>query len=103
MVNAEYRVAGDLQVLKRLLAANYPVVIEEASTLDPQDANGPRDNLGTRITYSLPGMTTAVEPSPPRIRYTAPDKKIPFDVLLSDWKRHVPAAAFASGPARTCA
>ena len=40
-LRAEYRVAGDLQVLKRLLAANYPVVIEEASTLDPAGCQRP--------------------------------------------------------------
>ena len=85
-LRAEYRVAGDLQVLKRLLAANYPVVIEEASTLDPQDANGPRDDLWDAhyllITGYDDGNGTFTAQDPLR----GPDKKIPFDVLLSDWK-----------------
>ena len=32
-LRAEMRVAGDMNLLKGLLAANYPVIIEEASTL----------------------------------------------------------------------
>ena len=44
-LRAEVRVAGNIDLLKGLLAANYPVIIEEASTLDPQDANGPKDDL----------------------------------------------------------
>ncbi|HVN15956.1 MAG TPA: C39 family peptidase, partial [Anaerolineales bacterium] len=44
-LKAEFRVAGNLDLLKQLLAANYPVIIEEASTLRPQDANGPDDDL----------------------------------------------------------
>ncbi len=76
-LRAEYRVAGDVEVLKRLLAANYPVIIEEASTLDPQDANGPGDDLwdahyllitgyddGSRNIYS-PGSTAGTRQEDP--------------------------------------
>jgi len=44
-LRAESRVAGDVQLLKKLLVANYPVLIEEASTLLPEDRNGPKDDL----------------------------------------------------------
>jgi hypothetical protein len=53
-LKAEYRVAGNLDLLKRLLAANYPVIIEEASTLDPQDANGPNDDLWDASPHKIP-------------------------------------------------
>jgi tetratricopeptide (TPR) repeat protein len=85
-LRAEYRVAGDLQLLKMLLAANYPVVIEEASTLDPQDANGPNDDLWDAhyllITGYDDGTGTITAQDPLR----GPDKKIPYDRLMSDWK-----------------
>ncbi len=85
-LRAEVRVAGDVPLLKRLLAANYPVIIEEASTLDPQDANGPNDDLWDAhyllITgYDDPaGVITAQDP------LRGPDKKIAFDTLMADWK-----------------
>ena len=85
-LRAEYRVAGDIQVLQRLLAANYPVIIEEASTLDPQDANGPGDDLWDAhyllITGYDQGSGTFTAQDPLR----GPDKHIPFDVLMADWK-----------------
>jgi tetratricopeptide (TPR) repeat protein len=85
-LRAEYRVAGDLQVLKRLLAANYPVVIEEASTLDPQDANGPRDDLWDAHYLLLTGYDDGTGAFTAQDPLRGPDKKIPFDVLLADWK-----------------
>ena len=85
-LRAEVRVAGDLRLLKTLLAANYPVIIEEASTLLPEDANGPHDDLWDAH-YLLvtgyddaAGMVTAQDP------LRGPDKKIAYDTLMSDWK-----------------
>jgi tetratricopeptide (TPR) repeat protein len=85
-LRAQVRVAGDLQLLKSLLAANYPVIIEEASTLLPEDANGPRDDLWDAH-YLLvngyddeTGMFTAQDP------LRGPDKKIAYDTLMKDWK-----------------
>ena len=78
--------AGDLQLLKLLLAANYPVIIEEASTLLPEDANGPRDDLWDAH-YLLvngyddeTGTVTAQDP------LRGPDKKIAYETLMQDWK-----------------
>jgi tetratricopeptide (TPR) repeat protein len=85
-LRAEYRVAGDLQVLKRLLAANYPVVIEEASTLDPQDANGPRDDLWDAHYLLITGYDEDAGTFTAQDPLRGPDKKIPFDLLMSDWK-----------------
>jgi len=56
-LRAEYRVAGDIQLLKRLLAANYPVLIEAATTIDQQDSLGPSDDLwAAHYLLSLPMM-----------------------------------------------
>lgn len=85
-LRAEVRVAGDIQLLKSLLAANYPVIIEEASTLLPEDANGPNDDMWDAH-YLLvtayddaAGMVTAQDP------LRGPDKKISYDQLMQDWK-----------------
>jgi tetratricopeptide (TPR) repeat protein len=85
-LRAEYRVAGDLQVLQRLLAANYPVVIEEASTLDPQDANGPADDLWDAHYLLITGYDQVSGTFTAQDPLRGPDKHIPFDVLMSDWK-----------------
>ena len=85
-LRAEVRVAGDVRLLKSLLAANYPVIIEEASTLLPEDANGPHDDLWDAHYLLITGyddatgMVTAQDP------LRGPDKKIPYDQLMSDWK-----------------
>jgi len=86
-LRAEYRVAGNLDVIKQLLNANYPVLIEEASTLPLQDANGPNDDLWDAhyllITgYDSTGGGTVTAQDPLR----GPDKKIAYDQLMKDWK-----------------
>ncbi len=85
-LRAEVRVAGDLHLLKSLLAANYPVIIEEQSTLLPEDANGPHDDMWDAhyllITAydDAAGVFTAQDP------LRGPDKKIAYDQLMKDWK-----------------
>jgi len=74
-LRAEFRVAGDTDLLKRLLAANYPVIIEEASTLPLEDANGPNDDLWMRIICSSPVMMTMPKPSPLKTLCGDPIKK----------------------------
>jgi tetratricopeptide (TPR) repeat protein len=85
-LRAEFRVAGDINLLKRLLAAKYPVIIEEASTLNPQDANGPNDDLWDAHYLLISGYddTTKVLTAQDPLR--GPDKKIPYDQFMVDWK-----------------
>jgi tetratricopeptide (TPR) repeat protein len=85
-LKAEYRVAGNLDLLKRLLAANYPVILEEASTLDPQDANGPNDDLWDAHYLLITGYddTAGVVTAQDPLR--GADRKIPYDTLMADWK-----------------
>jgi tetratricopeptide (TPR) repeat protein len=85
-LRAEIRFAGDIDLLKSLLAANYPVIIEEASTLDPQDANGPNDDLWDAHYLLVTGYddTTGVVTAQDPLR--GPDKKIAYDTLMQDWK-----------------
>lgn len=85
-LRAEIRVAGDIQLLKRLLAANYPVIIEEASTLPPEDANGPNDDLWDAHYLLVTGYDDAAGAFTAQDPLRGPDKKIPYQRLLTDWK-----------------
>ncbi|MGC8857260.1 MAG: C39 family peptidase, partial [Anaerolineae bacterium] len=60
-LNIEFRVAGDLSLLKRLLAAGYPVIIEGVTRLDPNDALGPNDDLWAAHYLLLTGYDDAAE------------------------------------------
>jgi tetratricopeptide (TPR) repeat protein len=85
-LRAEFRVGGDVNLLKRLLAASYPVIIEEASTLDPQDANGPNDDLWDAHYLLITGYDDSQNNVTAQDPLRGPDKKIPYDILMKDWK-----------------
>ena len=85
-LRAEFRVAGDVQLLKQLLAANYPVMIEEASTLPVQDANGPADDLWDAHYLLITGYDDSADIFIAQDPLRGPDQKIPYDKLMTDWK-----------------
>src|SRR5258706_442276 len=85
-LRAEFRVAGDITLLKRLLAANYPVIIEEASTLNPQDANGPNDDLWDAHYLLITGYDDTTGTLTAQDPLRGPDKKITYDQFMLDWK-----------------
>jgi tetratricopeptide (TPR) repeat protein len=85
-LGAENRVAGNLDLVKRLLAANYPVVIEEQSTLSHQDANGPNDDRWDAHYLLITGYDDQTGVVTAQDSYYGPDKKIPYDKLMVDWK-----------------
>jgi hypothetical protein len=89
-LRAEYRVVGTLDTLKRLLAAGYPVLVEVASKLDEQDANGPNDDLWDAHYLLVNGYDDAeqvfiVQDSQHGADRDA-DKKISYENLERDWK-----------------
>jgi len=85
-LHAEFRVAGDLNLLKQLLADNYPVIIEEASKLDAQDANGPGDDLWDAHYLLITGYDDTDKVFTAQDPLRGPDQKIPYDRLMTDWK-----------------
>ncbi len=85
-LRAEYRVAGDIDVLKRLLAANYPVIIEEASTLDPQDANGPNDDLWDAHYLLITGYDDSAGVFSVQDSFRPLNKEVAYDRIMKDWK-----------------
>lgn len=85
-LDAEFRVGGDLDLLKSLLAAQFPVMIEEASKLDPKDANGPTDDLWDGHYLLLTGYDDAAGTFTAQDPLRGADQKIPYANLLTHWK-----------------
>ncbi len=88
-LSAEFRVGGDLTLLKSLLAANFPVMIEEASKLSPADAMGPNDDLWDGHYLLITGYNDADGMFTAQDSNTAsggPDRKIPYGKLIKDWE-----------------
>ena len=82
----EYRVGGDLDTLKRLLAANYPVIVEATTSLNPEDTGWPDDDLWAAHYLLLTGYDDAAKTFTAQDTYRGPDKKIDYDQLESEWK-----------------
>ena len=85
-LRAEYRVAGDVHLLKRLLASKYPVIVEAATIIDPQDAAGPGDDLWAAHYLLITGYDDAAGTVTAHDPLRGPDRKIPYDTLMEDWK-----------------
>lgn len=89
-LKAEYRLAGDLDLLKRLIANDYPVIIEEASKVEPEWANGPNDDLWDGHYLLINGYDDATETfisqDPQFAVDKGADKKIPYETLMMNWK-----------------
>jgi tetratricopeptide (TPR) repeat protein len=85
-LRAEYRVAGDIELLKRLLAANYPVLIEAATTIDPEDSLGPSDDLWAAHYLLVTAYDDATQSVTAHDPLRGPDRLIPYDQLIEDWK-----------------
>jgi len=82
----EYRVGGDLETLKRLLAAAYPVIVESTTSLNPDDSGWPDDDLWAAHYLLLTGYDDATQTFTVQDTYRGPDKKISYDQLLTEWK-----------------
>lgn len=82
----EYRVGGDIETLKRLIAAAYPVMIEGTTVLNPDDTGWPDDDLWAAHYLLLTGYDDATQTFTVQDAYRGPDKKIPYEQLESEWK-----------------
>jgi hypothetical protein len=85
-LRAEYRVAGDIELLKRLLSANYPVLIETATTIDLQDSLGPSDDLWAAHYLLVTAYDDATQTITAHDPLRGPDRLIPYEQLMEDWK-----------------
>lgn len=82
----EFRVGGDIETLKRLIAAGYPVIIEGTTSLNPGDTGWPDDDLWAAHYLLLTGYDDATETFIAQDPYRGPDKSMPYDQLVSEWK-----------------
>ena len=82
----EYRVGGDIETLKRLIAAGYPVIVEGTTSLNPDDTGWPDDDLWAAHYLLLTGYDDATKTFIAQDAYRGPDKTIPYEQLEAEWK-----------------
>ncbi len=82
----EYRVGGDLETLKRLLAAAYPVIVESTTALNREDSGWADDDLWAAHYLLLTGYDDTAQTFTAQDTYRGPDKTIPYAQLESEWK-----------------
>lgn len=85
-LSVEYRVGGDLVMLKRLLAAGFPVIIESVTELDPNDRLNATDDLWSAHYMVLTGYDEAGRTFTAQDSYHEPDRQISFTQLEADWE-----------------
>lgn len=85
-LNIQYRVAGDLTTLKKLLAARYPVIVESVTDLDPNDALGPNDDLWAAHYLLLTGYDDEAQTFTVQDSYRGADLTISYQQLEAEWE-----------------
>ena len=85
-LRVEYRVGGDLETLKRLLAAQYPVIIEGTTSLNPEDSGWPDDDLWAAHYLLLTGYDDTAQTFTVQDTYRGPDRTIAYQTLLDERK-----------------
>lgn len=85
-LNLEYRVGGTIELLKRLLAANYPVIVESVTSLNPQDALSAADDLWAAHYLLITGYDDATQEFTVQDTYHGADLKLSYAQLEKDWK-----------------
>jgi uncharacterized protein YvpB len=73
--------AADIETLKRLLAANYPVMVESVTSLNPDDALGPTDDLWAAHYLLLTGYDDSKQEFVVQDSYRGPDLTISYAQL----------------------
>ena len=85
-LNLEYRVGGNIETIKRLLAANYPVIVESVTALNPADALGPTDDLWAAHYLLITAYDDSKQEFTIQDTYHGPDLTISYSQLEQDWK-----------------
>ncbi len=83
-LNADFRVGGDLDLLKRFLAAGLPIMIEEGTVLDA--GYWPNDDRWAGHYLLLTGYDEASQTFTGQDTYYGPDRQIPYATLDVNWK-----------------
>jgi tetratricopeptide (TPR) repeat protein len=85
-LNIQYRVAGNVLLLKKLIAAHYPVMIEGTTSLDPNDALGPNDDLWAAHYLLLTGYDDATQSFTAQDSYHGANQTVTYQKLETNWK-----------------
>ena len=83
-LRAEYRVNGNITLLKRLLAAGYPVIIEETFIFD--DPYWPNDDLWAAHYLLLTGYDDMSRTFTGQDSFHGANQAISYDTLQKSWK-----------------
>ena len=83
-LNAEFRVGGDLDTLKRVIAAGIPVMIEETFTTDRQ--YWPEDDQWSGHYLLITGYDDAVQEFTVHDSEAGPNQKMAYSVLDQNWE-----------------
>ena len=83
-LNTEFRVGGDLDTLKRLIAAGIPVMIEETFTTDRQ--YWPEDDQWSGHYLLITGYDDAAQEFTVHDSEVGPNQKMAYSVLDENWE-----------------
>lgn len=85
-LNLEFRVGGDIMLIKRLLAANYPVMVESVTSLNPGDALGPNDDLWAAHYLLITAYDDIKQEFTVQDPYRGPNLTVSYAQLEEEWK-----------------
>ena len=87
-LRAEYRVGGDIELLKELIAAGLPVLIEESFVLEEgaQGVMGPSDDRWTGHYLLLTGYDDDLKTFFVQDTYRGPNQAVTYTDLDANWK-----------------
>lgn len=83
-LNAEFRVGGDIELMKSFLAAGLPVVIEEGELLDGQ--YWPNDDQWAGHYLLLTGYDDATQTFIAQDTFRSPDRNVPYESVSENWQ-----------------
>lgn len=83
-LNAEYRVGGDIETLKKFLAAGLPVMIEEGDLLEGE--YWPNDDRWAGHYLLLTGYDEASQAFIAQDTFRSPDLQVPYQSVLKNWQ-----------------
>lgn len=83
-LNADFRVGGDIGLLKGFLAQGIPIMIEEGMSLD--SGAWPNDDRWAGHYLLLTGYDDGVQMFTGQDSYYGPDQQIPYETLDQNWR-----------------
>jgi tetratricopeptide (TPR) repeat protein len=83
-LNAEYRVGGDIEILKKFIAAGLPVMIEEGELLDGE--YWPNDDRWAGHYLLLTGYDDTSQSFIAQDTFRSPDRKVSYQSVQQNWQ-----------------